>query len=83
MINAIQVVATDDFSLIVNLEDGRSVKLDMNFILAESGSVVEPLKNFNEFKKVFIRNGIVTWPTGYDIDPYFIESEGVLITRTA
>lgn len=29
------------------------------------------------------KNGIVTWPTGHDIDPYFLESEGSLITKTA
>ena len=83
MISAIRVVATEDFYIVIDLEDGRSLKLNMNYIKEESGSVVQPLKNFEEFKKVFVRNGIVTWPTGYDIDPYFLESHGTFITQTA
>ena len=83
MISSIKVIGTDDFNLIIDLEDGRCIKLDMNFIKSEKGPVVEPLKNITEFKKVFIRNGIVTWPSGYDIDPYFLESQGILIDKTA
>lgn len=83
MISAIKVLATDDFIITVDLEDGRTLKLDMNFIKNEQGRVVQPLKQVEEFKKAFIKNGIVTWPTGYDIDPYFLESEGSLITQTA
>lgn len=83
MINAIKVVATEDFIIDIDLEDGRSLKLDMHFILKESGSVVQPFKNAEEFKKVFVRNGIVTWPSGYDIDPYFLESQGTLVIKSA
>lgn len=83
MISAIKVLATDDFTITVDLEDGRTLKLDMSFIKNEQGHVIQPLKQIEEFKKVFIKNGIVTWPTGYDIDPYFLESEGLLITQTA
>jgi hypothetical protein len=83
MINAVKVVATDNYFIIIDLEDGRALKLDMNYIKNESGIVIEPLKKIDEFKKVFVKNGIVTWPTGYDIDPYFLESEGTLITKTA
>lgn len=83
MINAIRVVANVDFSVVINLEDGRTLRLDMSFILNEFGSVVQPLQNIEEFKKVFIRNGIVTWPTGYDIDPDFLETQGIFITKIA
>ncbi len=83
MIRAIGVVANDDYSIEVRLEDGRDLKMDMKFLTDESGPVVDPLKKIMEFKKVFIRNGIVTWPTGYDIDPYFLLEQGSIITRTA
>ena len=77
MIKAISVIPNKDFSITVNLEDGRTIRMEMNFIFKKSGPVVDPLKNEEGFKKVFIRRGIVTWSTGYDIDPYFLISEGV------
>jgi hypothetical protein len=72
MIKAMSVIANEDFSILVSLENGQTVRFDMNFIKQESGPVVEPLKQFEEFKKVFVRNGVVCWPSGYDIDPYFL-----------
>jgi hypothetical protein len=45
--------------------------------------VVDPLKDVREFSKVFVRNGIVTWTTGYDIDPYYLVEQGVVVSKTA
>ncbi len=83
MIKAIQVIAKNDFTILVQLEDNRNIKLDMSFIKKLEGPVVNPIKELNEFKKVFIRNGIVTWPTGYDIDPYFLIEESTQINKIA
>jgi hypothetical protein len=83
MIKAIQVVANDDYTIQVNLEDGRIIKMDMNFIKTLAGPVVDPLKALLEFKKVFVRNGIVTWNTGFDIDPYYLIEQGVVVSKTA
>ena len=66
MIKAIDVSANSDFTITVKLEDGRKIKMDMSFIKSETGSVVDPLKQPAEFKKVFVRNGIVTWPTALE-----------------
>ena len=83
MIKAIGVTANNDYSIIVILEDGRHLKVDMSFVKDQSGPVVDPIKSLVEFKKVFIRNGIVTWPTGYDIDPYFLLEQGTVVNKTA
>jgi hypothetical protein len=83
MIRAIQVTANDDYSILVMLEDGRTLKVDMKFLKNQSGPVVESLKDVGEFKKVFVRNGIVTWSTGYDIDPYYLIEQGSVVTKTA
>jgi hypothetical protein len=82
MIKAIHVIANDDYSITVSLENGQTVHFDMNFVKAESGPIVEPLKHLEGFKKVFVRNGIVCWPTGYDIDPYFL-IEQASVSKTA
>ena len=83
MTKAVQVFANDNYTILVILEDGRSVEFDLNYINQESGPVVDPLKVLSEFKKVFIRNGIVTWPTGYDIDPYYLLEQGILKSKSA
>ena len=33
---------------------------------------IDPIKTIEGFRRVFVRNGIITWPSGYDIDPYFL-----------
>jgi hypothetical protein len=41
MIKAIDVVAYPDFTISVNMEDGRTLKMDMSFIKSLSGPVVD------------------------------------------
>ena len=83
MIKAIHVIPNDDYTITVDLENGQTIKMDMGFIKNLTGPVVDPLKAPSEFKKVFIRNGVVTWTTGYDIDPYYLVEQGVTVSKTA
>ena len=83
MIRAISVLASDDYTIQVSLEDGRVIKMDMGYLRKLSGPVVDPLKDPKAFQKVFVRNGIVTWQTGYDIDPYHLVDAGVVVGNQA
>ncbi len=83
MIRAIRVIANDDYSILATLEDGRTLRVDMRYLKSQTGPVVETLKDIGEFKKVFVRNGIVTWPSGYDIDPYYLVENGSIVNKTA
>jgi hypothetical protein len=56
--------------------------MDMLYLKKLNGPVVDPIKKLAEFKRVFIRNGIVAWPSGYDIDPYFLIESSVEIGKT-
>lgn len=67
------VVAHPNFKLTVVFEDNKTSVIDMNFIFSESGPVIEPLKTYDNFQKVFIEDGVITWPTGYDIAPEYLE----------
>ncbi len=73
MIKVIKVVPHPNFKLTVTFENNQISVIDMNFILNESGPVVDPLKAYENFQKVYIENGIITWPTGYDIDPAYLQ----------
>ncbi|MBI4403801.1 MAG: DUF2442 domain-containing protein [Deltaproteobacteria bacterium] len=83
MIKAISVIGNDDYSIVVTLEDGRVIRMDMSFVKTLHGPVADPLKDLNEFKNVFIRNGIVTWATGYDVDPYHLIEQGTVVKKIA
>ncbi len=72
MIKPKKVIAQKNFFIIVHFDNGKISNIDMSFILNENGTVVEPLKNWEVFQQVSIVDGIVTWPTGYDIDPSFL-----------
>ena len=83
MIRAISAFAFDDYTIQVSLEDGRVIKMDMQYLKNLSGPVVDPLKDPKAFQKVFVRNGIVAWQTGYDIDPYHLVEAGVVVGNQA
>ena len=72
-------VEAGDFSLICELDDGKTYSYDMSFIKNSSGEMTAPLKALAFFKKVFIESGALAWPNGYDIHANTIEREGQLI----
>jgi hypothetical protein len=57
--------------------------MDMSYLKSLSGPVIDPLKDLKVFKNVFVRNGIVTWQTGYDIDPYHLVETGYVVRNEA
>lgn len=67
-----EVIPHPDFKLTVIFEDNNISTIDMNFIFQESGPVVNPLKSYENFRLVFVEDGVITWPTGYDIDPQYL-----------
>lgn len=73
MIKAKSVIPHPNFKLTVVFENNRTSTIDLNFIFNESGPVIDPLKIYENFQKVYVENGILTWPTGYDIDPEYLE----------
>lgn len=50
--------------------DGLNAVLDFtNFLAEHDGPVVEPLRDGATFSAVRLEDGVVTWPTGFDICP--------------
>jgi hypothetical protein len=68
-----EVIPHPDFKLTVIFENGNVSSIDMNFIFHEFGPVVNPLKSYEQFRLVYLEDGIITWPTGYDIDPHHLQ----------
>ncbi|HTQ13026.1 MAG TPA: DUF2442 domain-containing protein [Rhizomicrobium sp.] len=68
MVDVLKVRAVDGHRLWVQFTDGSEGVRDFADILAEGGPMVEPLKSPEFFARVFLEDGVPTWPNGYDID---------------
>ncbi|MEN3941517.1 DUF2442 domain-containing protein [Prosthecobacter sp. SYSU 5D2] len=68
-----QVRVTGDHRLAVKFQDALIAELHMGeWISRQHGSMIEPLKSPAFFADVSIQRGVLTWPNGYDIDPFSI-----------
>ncbi len=48
---------------------------DFAAVTAKTGTMCEPLKDPAYFARVFIEDGALTWPNGYDWDPIALHEE--------
>jgi hypothetical protein len=48
---------------------------DFATLVNEPGPMVEPLRNVDYFKQVFLEFGAPTWPNGFDIAPQWLRRE--------
>lgn len=55
--------------LVCYFNDDTVVEYDMKKTLADTGTMIEPLRDKKFFSKVFIESGALAWPNGYDICP--------------
>jgi hypothetical protein len=44
-------------------------------VIAERGTMIEPIKNPKYFARVFLRLGALTWPNGLDFDSIALHDE--------
>lgn len=60
---------TEGYRLQVEFSDDTAGECDLGFIVEETGPMLEALKDTDYFRRVFVENGVPTWPNGYDWDP--------------
>ncbi len=65
----------DGYRLLVEFSDDTVGERDFSFIIGEAGPMLEPLKDPAYFRRVFVENGVLTWPNGYDWDPIALHDE--------
>ncbi|MEI9803895.1 MAG: DUF2442 domain-containing protein [Pseudolabrys sp.] len=71
MIDIVKIVRVEtlgDFRLRLRFSDGMEGERDFPDIVAESGSMIAPLKDAAFFARVFVELGALTWPNGFDLD---------------
>jgi hypothetical protein len=64
-----------DFRLEVKFADGTQGLVDMALLLARDCGVFKPLREPSLFSKVFVDDGVVTWPGGLDLAPDTMHEE--------
>lgn len=67
--------ALGDFRLAIEFSDDTVGERDFSFLRRESGPMLEPLKDPAYFRRVFVEDGVPTWPNGFDWDPIALHDE--------
>lgn len=75
MIDVIGVRRLGGYTLEIEFSDGTRGVRDFASVLQRTGPMVEPLKDPAYFARVFIDDGALTWPNGYDWDPIALHDE--------
>jgi hypothetical protein len=61
--------------LAFRFSDDSSGEYDFAPVVSEGGPMVEPLRDHDYFKRVFLEFGAPTWPNGFDIAPAWLHRE--------
>ena len=86
MVDVLRLRSLDGHRLWLRFTDGSEGVRDFSDILAAGGTMVEPLKAPDYFKRAFVEMGAPTWPNGFDLDPinlYMELRDAGALTRVA
>ena len=75
MIDVIGVRVMGGHKLEIEFSDGTVGVRDFVFVREKTGLMAEPLREPDYFARVFIEDGALTWPNGYDWDPIALHDE--------
>jgi Protein of unknown function (DUF2442) len=59
----------------VRFSDESAGDYDFSKIVNQPGPMVEPLRDVDYFKRVFLEFGAPTWPNGFDVAPGWLHRE--------
>lgn len=75
MIDVIGIKRLGNYSLEIEFSDGSRGVRDFADVVARQGEMVRPLRDRDYFARVFIEDGALTWPNGYDVDSIALHEE--------
>ena len=68
LLHIVEVEWIADHRLRLRFSDGTEGEHDFSDLVARSGPMVVPLRDVDLFSRVFLEDGALTWPNGFDID---------------
>lgn len=75
MIDVVGIRKLGGYRLEIEFSDGTKGVRDFSSVRYKTGSMAEPLKDTAYFARVFIEDGALTWPNGYDWDPIALHDD--------
>ncbi|MBL8016642.1 MAG: DUF2442 domain-containing protein [Ignavibacteria bacterium] len=66
----VKVEPIEDYSIRIQFDDGVVKTIDIKPFI--DGGISTELRDINFFNRVYLDNGSVTWPNGYDFCPVFL-----------
>jgi hypothetical protein len=75
MIKVAKLKVLGEYRLRATFSDGMAGEYDFAAIVAESGPMVEPLRDPAFLARVFLDDGAPTWPNGFDASPVWLRRE--------
>ena len=67
-VDVVRVRPAGDNRLQIAFSNGDEGERDFSGLIAEGGVMVEPLRDPAFFVRVFIDDGVLSWPNGFDVD---------------
>jgi hypothetical protein len=75
MIKVTKLKCLGGYRLRATFSDGTAGDHDFSSLVAQSGPMGEPLRDPAYFARVFLEDGVATWPNGFDMDPEWLRRE--------
>ena len=75
LIDVVRVEPRGGYRLALAFSDGSEGERDFADLMAEGGEMVEPLRDVAFFARVFLDDGVLTWPNGFDLDSIALHQE--------
>ena len=69
MIKLIEARYRGEFQVALRFSDGKEGIFDGRELLKRSGPLLDPLRDENYFKRLFIDAGALSWPNGLELSP--------------
>jgi uncharacterized protein DUF2442 len=68
MVDVVNVQPRGAHRLFVRFSNGNEGECDLLDVVGQGGPMVQPLRDATFFSRVFIEDGVLTWPNGFDVD---------------
>jgi hypothetical protein len=75
LIDVVRVEPRGGYRLALAFSDGTEGERDLADMIAQGGEMVEPLRDPAFFARVFLDDGILTWPNGFDLDSIALHAD--------
>jgi hypothetical protein len=75
MIEVTKLKYLGGYRLHATFSDGTAGEHDFSALVAETGPMVEPLRDPVYFARTFLEDGAPTWPNGFDMCPDWLRQQ--------